>query len=192
MGERIIYLVRHGQAISGEPFDKLGNGLTPLGQRQARWAAKRLKYLPIDVIHHSTLRRAAETAAIIGEQFPQVPLRPSRLLWECIPGWPIHVRRYLQHISREEIKRDRQRAERALRKFFRPVRGADRHEVIVAHGNIIRCLVLSVLGMPPKLWSHSDIHNCGLSEVQIFPDGIMILIGLNETGHIPRKWLTYL
>jgi serine/threonine-protein phosphatase PGAM5 len=192
MGTRIIYLVRHGQMGKGDPPDELGNGLTPLGQRQARRAALRLSGLPVSIIHYSTLRRAAETAHILAEQFPGVPLRPSRLLWECIPGWPISVRGYFKNIPRQEIEQGRRRAARAFRKYFRPTRGNDRHEIIVAHGNIIRYFALSALQVPPALWTHTDIRNCGLSEVQIHSDGLMMLIALNDTGHIPRRWLTYL
>jgi probable phosphoglycerate mutase len=89
MGERILYIVRHGQMQKGAPLDELGNGLSALGKRQARWAARRLSDLPIAVIHHSPLRRAAETAAIVSERFPGVPVRLSPLLRECVPGWPI-------------------------------------------------------------------------------------------------------
>lgn len=195
MGERIIYLVRHGQADrTTESTDKLGNGLTPLGRRQARWVARRLSGLPINVIHHSTLRRAAETAAIIGEQFPQTPLCPSRLLWESVPGLPITVRQFINYkgVSRGVIKRDQERAARAFAKYFKPVRGNDRHEIIVAHGNIIRHFLLPALGMKMTLWTHTDIRNCGLSEVRVLPDGRTMLLALNDTGHIPRQWLTYL
>lgn len=192
MGIRFLYLVRHGQMAKGEPLDQLGNGLTALGQRQARWAARRFQGVPVSVIHHSPLRRAAETASIIGAQLPNAPLRVSPLLSEIIPGWPIHVRQYFQNTPAAEIERGRARAERALQKFFRPVRGADRHELIVAHGNIIRYFLLTVLGLRPKLWSQCDIHNCGLSEIRILPDGERLVIALNDTGHLPRQHRTFM
>ena len=191
MGTRIIYLVRHGQTGKGDPPDGLGNGLTPLGRRQARRTALRLSGLPVHAIHYSTLRRAAETAHIIAEQFPGVPLRPSRLLWECIPGLPATVRKDYPDISRREAERDWQRTGRAFAKYFRPARGGDRHEIIVAHGNLIRYFALRALGATPGLWTQTDIRNCGLSEIHIESDGVTMLIALNDTGHIPRRWLTY-
>ena len=48
------------------------------------------------------------------------------------------------------------------------------------------------MGAKPKMWSHCDIHNAGLSAVQIMPDGVMIVTALNDTGHLPREWLTFL
>ena len=191
MGTRIIYLVRHGQTARGDPPDELGNGLTPLGRRQARRVALRLSGLPVHAIHYSTLRRAEETAQIIAERFPGVPLRPSRLLWECIPGLPVTVRKDYPDISRREAERDWQRTGRAFAEYFRPARGGDRHEIIVAHGNLIRYFVLRALGVTPGLWMQTDIRNCGLSEIHIESDGVTMLIALNDTGHIPRRWLTY-
>ncbi|HKZ70434.1 MAG TPA: histidine phosphatase family protein [Anaerolineales bacterium] len=192
MGTRILYLVRHGQARPGEPLDDLGNGLSALGKRQARWAARRLMDLPVSAIYHSPLRRAAETAAVISEHLPKVPVRVSPLLRECVPGWPIHVRHYYQKVPRTQIEQERKRAEQALAKFFRPTRGPNRREILVAHGNIIRYLVLSVLGHPPKMWTNIDFHNAALSEVHIFPTGERILLRLGDNSHIPQRWLTFL
>lgn len=192
MGTRILYLVRHGQALSGEPPDDLGNGLTALGKRQAHWVAKRLKALPIHAIHHSPLHRAAETAAIISEHLPDAPLQMSPLLRECIPGWPIHVQQYYRKVPRAQIEQERTRAEQALTKFFRPTRGPDHHEILVAHGNLIRCLILSVLGHPPKLWSHIDFHNAAFGEVHILPTGERLLLRLGDNSHIPQRWQTFM
>lgn len=192
MGTRIIHVVRHGQTAQGGPPDELGNGLTSLGQRQARRVTLRLSDLPVSVIHYSTLRRAAETAHIIAEQFPGVPVRPSRLLWECIPGLPVTVRNDYPAISRRAAARDWKRAGLAFDKYFRPVRGGDRHEIIVAHGNLIRYFALRALGVTPGLWSQTDIRNCGLSEIHVESDGVTMLIALNDAGHIPRRWLTYM
>jgi broad specificity phosphatase PhoE len=192
MGTRILYLVRHGQALPGKPLDDLGNGLTTLGKRQARWVARRLRALPISAIYHSPLRRAAETAAVISEHLPDVPIQVSSLLRECIPGWPIHVRHFYREAPRVQIEQERKRAEQALAKFFRPTRDPDRHEILVAHGNLIRYLILSVLGHPPKMWTHIDFHNAAFSEVHILPTGERVLLRLGDTSHIPQRWLTFL
>jgi probable phosphoglycerate mutase len=173
-------------------YDALGPSLTRLGQRQAGWVARRLQKLPITAIHHSPLRRAAETAAVISQQLPDVPMQMSPLLAEIIPGWPTHVKQYYRKVSRAQIDQERRRADQALDKFFRPTRGADQHEVIVAHGNLIRYLVLSVLGHPPKMWTHIDFHNASLAEVHILATGERLLLRLGDNTHIPNRWLTFL
>ena len=101
------------------------------------------------------------------------------------------VRKDYPDISRREAERDWQRTGRAFAKYFRPARGGDRHEIIAAHGNLIRYFALRALGATPGLWTQTDIRNCGLSEIHIESDGVTMLIALNDTGHIPRRWLTY-
>ena len=90
MAQRFLYLLRHGQyARNGSlPGDSDGR-LTMLGREQVALAAGRLAGLPITTIHHSTMRRAVETAEVVAARFPRVTLQPSALLRECIPFVPI-------------------------------------------------------------------------------------------------------
>lgn len=119
-------------------------------------------------------------------------MQMSPLLAEIIPGWPTHVKQYYRKVPRAQIDQERRRADQALDKFFRPTRGPDQHEVIVAHGNLIRYLVLSVLGHPPKMWTHIDFHNASLAEVHILATGERLLLRLGDNTHIPNRWLTFL
>jgi serine/threonine-protein phosphatase PGAM5 len=92
LGERTIYLVRHGQSErTAGAEDSFGPGLTTLGREQAALIAERLSRLPISAIHHSTLRRARETAEIIGSRFPEVKPRASSVLCECMPYVPPYL-----------------------------------------------------------------------------------------------------
>jgi serine/threonine-protein phosphatase PGAM5 len=220
MGKRIIYIVRHGQTDrSAVRRDSLGNGLTELGREQAERTAERLRALPIDIIHHSTLRRAAETATIIATPFPDVPLRPARLLHECIPCLPTaFVEWYTgqaagssegsQHRIPAEfgqwmnlwsadtewsvIQQGMAQARRAFEKYFIPTHRAERHEVLVCHGNILRYFVCRALQVPGEAWIHTDVHNCGISEIEIESDGRVLLISHNDTGHLPYPMRTYI
>ena len=70
MGERTVILVRHGQLdMKAFALDGFKAGLTPLGRRQARRTASRLRTIHVDAIHYSTLGRAAETARIMAPAF---------------------------------------------------------------------------------------------------------------------------
>lgn len=70
-----IYIVTHTQSqhhVDGVVGGWFDTGLTELGQRQARATAERLQALidaPPKLIVSSDLKRAAETAAIVGEAF---------------------------------------------------------------------------------------------------------------------------
>ncbi len=220
MGKRIMYLVRHGQTDrSATSFDQLGNGLTQLGREQAQLTADRLSKLPISIIHHSTLRRASETAKIIADRLVDIPVRPSRLLQECIPYVPAAFVEWYSHTSIDEIQHQRHlippemkqwlnlwspdtersrieqgmaQARRAFEKYFIPTHRAERHEILVCHGNILRYFVCRALKISEEAWIHSDVHNCGISEIVVESDGHVMLVSHNDTGHIPYHMRTYI
>jgi len=220
MGKRIIYVVRHGQTDrAAVRRDALGNGLTELGREQAERTAQRLRSLPIDIVHHSTLRRAVETATIIASALPDVPLRPARLLHECIPCLPpAFIEWYTNHATSSiedrqhtlppelgqwmnlwstgtewsVIEQGMAQAQRAFEKYFIPSHRAERHELLVCHGNILRYFVCRALQVPGEAWIHTDVHNCGISEIEIGSDGRVLLVSHNDTGHLPYPMRTYI
>jgi len=220
MPERTIHLVRHGQTErSSSRRSRLGNGLTALGRQQAELTAQRLSALPISTIYHSTLRRAKETAEIIAGGLPGVPVRASAMLRERIPCLPAAFAEWYTGLSPRELKshdlevpvemglwfgmwprgtawkvmeRDAAQAERAFERHFKKARGADRHDIIICHGNIIRYFVCRALQAPPESWVNTDINNCGISEIAIKPDGRIMLISHNDTGHLPHDMKTYI
>src|SRR5262245_25278384 len=163
MATRSLYLVRHGQYedVSTPPAEEDGP-LAATGREQARLTARRLQAFPLQVIHHSDLQRARETAAIIADQFPGLPLRASPLLRECIPHVPERAalspsfRRLFARLPGEVLEQGRAQAEAAFAAYFKPARGTDRHELVVSSGNLIRYFMCRVLGAPPGAWWKAD------------------------------------
>jgi serine/threonine-protein phosphatase PGAM5 len=198
MAPRILYLVRHGQEDHHhQPADNLEGRLTAVGKKQAVLTAQRLRELPISLIHYSTMRRAAETAHIISLYLPHVPVRPTKLLWECTPPLTHEMRhKFFSHISDDELQRSRLQLERAYDKFFKPARGTERHEVLVCHGNIIRYFMCRAMGAPFELWHHTDIRNCAITEIVVEPEsrikGDIMLASHGDVGHLPPNLSTYL
>ena len=78
---RFLYLVRHGEA------DDEG-GLTEAGRQQAGAAGERLRNVRFSVIRHSPEQRAEETADLIADCLPGVPIGPSGLLGDYLPPVP--------------------------------------------------------------------------------------------------------
>ena len=77
-------MFRHGQTADNAAGILQGHRdtlLDELGRTQARWAAERLKDTQIDAIYASDLKRAFETARIIGETAGVDPI-PSKGLRE--------------------------------------------------------------------------------------------------------------
>lgn len=198
MGRHHLHLVRHGQqAAPNQTPDVLGNPLTALGRRQARRLADRLGRelgeAPRLSIHHSTMRRAAETAAFVAARLPQARLRPARDLWE-IPAVsvPPEFAAWFAHFSPEQVEAGRAQAEQAYQRLFRPVRGQDRHSVVVCHGNLIRYFLSRAFTLPDATWLHFDTSNAGLTEMVIEADGRARLVAFNDVGHLPAAWRSFI
>src|SRR5208283_5233062 len=139
MGTRTLYLIRHGQMDPNfNRDDPREGGLSKLGRKQAALTARKLGSIPVSMIYHSTLRRAAETAQIISHSFPGVRCVGSKALWECIPSIPPGVETCFVGLQEDQMLRDKERAARLFARHFVPTRGSDRSEVVVCHGNLIR------------------------------------------------------
>ena len=213
MATRHLYLVRHGQREPGPGDDELGPSLTVLGWKQAHQAARRLATLKIDVIHTSSLRRTMETAQILAVEQPNIPIRPARLLWECVPAMPdFALQWFAEHpdpdTSRppekmepwravwsemenvEQLQTDFEQACQAWEKYFIPAKGKDRHDIIVSHGNLIRYFVMRALQAPPEDWINMDIYNCSICQINIEANGRPMLISHNDSGHLHTDQLT--
>ena len=200
MATRAVYLIRHGQhrqleydkasGLTVEQANKLDGGLTPIGVEQAQLTAQRLSSLPITAIHCSTLSRAAETAMIISQKLPDIPVHRSRGLWECIPCVPAALAQDLARIFTGDLSPGQKQAARAFDRYFKRARGDDKHEILVCHGNLIRYLACRVLQALPESWVNMGSNNCGVSQVLIKPDGRMRLMSYNDVGHLPDRLRT--
>ena len=186
MGERILYLVRHGQLdLHAFAEDQRTAGLTALGRQQARFTAKKLRSLDVSAIHCSTLRRAQETAEIISKEFPKIVVRASRLLWELPNLGPVDDEEW-----RNVFANGKQRGERAFMKYVRPTRQKQRVEILITHGNLIRYFACRVLGIEPESWSRLGFSHCGITKLSITKQNNVRMICYNETGHLPDRLRT--
>ena len=181
---RTIYLIRHGNY---DPADKKSDGgtLTPLGIAQARLVAARLRSLPVNFtsLHASTMTRADQTARIIQQSLSQLTAQMSPLLRECTP------RSRRADLMAKEKPADLDAAEAQLNQafatYFVPARGADQHDILVCHGNVIRYLVTKALGVDTQAWLNLSLAHCSLTIIQVAPDGSFKVLAFADAGHIP-------
>lgn len=183
-----LYLVRHGAYVPDRHADpKLGPGLTALGISQARLIAARLSGsgVSFDSMTSSTLLRARETAAVMHQTLANVPLGQSPLISECTPPLP---EKGDDEVVRAECAKQ---LDQAFAEFFTVAKGARRSDILVAHGNVIRYLVVKALKVDPRAWPGMSVAHASLTVIQVQPDGSMKVLAVGDSGHIPGPLLSW-
>jgi serine/threonine-protein phosphatase PGAM5 len=182
-----VYLIRHG-IYDSDPDrnadDVVANGLNALGHEQARLAGARLAALPIKpaALVSSTYRRARETAEDIGRALGMTPTLDS-LLHECTAT--SDRADYMKNHPAAEIAWCDSNLALAWNKYMVPSPEADRHDVLVCHGNVIRWFVSHALSGDPRHWPAMEIANGSLTILAVRPDGSVRLVMFNDVGHLP-------
>lgn len=182
---RTLYLVRHGAYRADSSVDpNVGPGISALGVAQAQLVSSRLAGMRVrfDSITSSAMTRASETAAVIRETLVDVPMAQSPSLNECRPP----SIRTPERASAEEAACAR-RLEAVYAERFKPAAGAASHELIVAHGNVIRYLVTRALGVDTRAWLGLSVAHASLTVVRVLADGSMIVVSVGDVGHIPQS-----
>lgn len=190
-GVRTVYLIRHGEYDHDDERDPdVGRALVPLGVAQARIVGSRLRGLPVEMtsLHSSTMTRARQTALVIGEEFPDLELQTSRLIRECTP--PTWREDIMAEETETGLEACTAQLEEAFPLYFAPSPDADRHDVIVCHGNVIRYFVTRALKVDSMAWLGMSIGNCSLTVIKIKADGSMKLLSFGDVGHLPPNLLT--
>jgi serine/threonine-protein phosphatase PGAM5 len=186
MANRLLYLARHGESEATKASNPEEGGLTAIGRQQSELLGKRLRGIEFAAIHHSPWRRAAQTAAIVAEHLPGVPLLSSDLLQECIPAMPDRQRltpsqaEFFDHLPKQRLAAGPAQAAAAIQAYAGPVT-EDRRELIISHGNLINWFVAQA---PDQAWLRMLDYSCALTVILYFPDRTR-LISYNDMGHLP-------
>lgn len=191
---RNILLIRHSQYNLSGNSDK-EKILTPLGREQAELTGQRLAALGLkyDVLIHSSMARATETANIISKHLPGpgVELLSCDLLREGAPIEPIPP---VTHWKPDAVyHEDGARIEAAFRRYIHradPKQKEDSYEIIVCHANVIRYFVCRALQFPPEGWLRMGLNNGSITWLTIRPSGRVALRTLGDAGFMPPDKLT--
>ncbi len=188
---RNIFLVRHGNYVSDPTADKkLGPGLSPIGVAQAHLVGTRLASMPIhfDALYASPLQRARDTAAIIGEDFPGRTFSVLDDLEECTP--PTRRTEITRDDKPEQLAACKAQLDRLFDAHFKPAEAAERNEMYVCHGNVIRYLTTRVLGVDTRAWLEMSVHHASITQIRVEADGSFKVIAVGDSGYMPANMLT--
>ncbi|XP_026880975.2 serine/threonine-protein phosphatase PGAM5, mitochondrial isoform X2 [Electrophorus electricus] len=189
---RHIFLIRHSQYNLNGNRDR-EKTLTPLGREQAELTGQRLAALGLqyDVLIHSSMARATETANIISRYLPGVELVSCDLLREGAPIEPVPP---VSHWKPEAVyHEDGARIEAAFRRYIHraePKQKEDSYEIIVCHANVIRYFVCRALQFPPEGWLRLGLNNGSITWLTIRPSGRVALRALGDSGFMPPDKVT--
>jgi serine/threonine-protein phosphatase PGAM5 len=189
MANRLLYLARHGEYEAAQAAEPEDGELTEIGRQQSKLLGNRLRGIPFSAVHHSPWTRAVQTAELVAEHLPGVPLRPSDLLQECIPAVPDRHRltpsqaEFFDQLPKDQFAAGAAQAAAAIQAYAGPVT-EDRHELIISHGNLINWFVAQALDAPDQAWLRMLDYSCALTVILYFPHRTM-LISYNDMGHLP-------
>jgi len=195
-------LLRHGQTLLSVEKRFSGTGdqpLTEVGRAQAASAAGRLATSGATAVVASPVRRARETAELVGaalgvEVALEAGLRETDFgAWEghtfgeVGQGWPDEMAAWLADPDvpppggesfTATAERVREARDRVLASY------AGQTVVLVSHVTPIKTLLRFALDAPPSALYRMHLDLACLSEVQWFPDGPAVVRSLNDTAHL--------
>ncbi len=206
-----IYFLRHGvtewnalQKFQGS----IDVALSDKGREQAECAAGYFADISLDAIYSSPLKRAYETAQILGKcQGLNVEVVPefseiSFGAWEGLTHneieskWPGALAMLYSNPDKWQIPESesfeavRQRAMRGLQQILYSLETEEndeddeKHIVIVSHGVTIRMLLCGLLHLPTSVSWRLNLGNAGISRVDHYGEEGNWLSLLNYTDHV--------
>ncbi|MEJ3743523.1 histidine phosphatase family protein [Actinomycetes bacterium KLBMP 9797] len=183
MANRLLYLVRHGEAtVDGE--------LSLTGRKQAQLLGERLATVPLTAIHHGPLPRAAQTAGLISQHLPGVPLHCSEMVGDYLPpvpeprNLPEVYARFLDGTSADEYAAGAKLATAAIERYAVPA-ATETRELIVTHSFLIGWFVRHALDAPDARWLGLNAANCALTVILYRAHHPPTLVTFNDMSHLP-------
>jgi serine/threonine-protein phosphatase PGAM5 len=180
-----LFLVRHGEA-TGEDGDP---GLNPLGVAQSRLLGERLRGEGVVEVRHGPRRRAAETAAVLGE-LCAVPVVIDVALEDRTPVpapgqealYPERMRSWFAAVPVAERDDGGARLAAAVQACL----ADDRQLALVTHAFVVAWFVQHILGAPANAWTSIAAANAGLTTIDRRPGRPPQVAGVNDVGHLLR------
>lgn len=191
-----IYLVRHGETEWNKEYRLQGQADTRLndyGRELAQITAEALKEIPFDIIYHSPLNRAEETAVILrGDRKIDIIAdeRIKEMSFGIAEGCHIlsiknnpedpmynflkHPGRYTPPKDGEYFEEVAARSAAFMKETILPLEEKCRNVLIVAHGAVNRTILNAIAGIPVSDFWNIRLKNCAVSIIDL-TDGELTL-----------------
>lgn len=184
-----LLLTRHAETLENARSVVQGYGgtISPLGERQSKKLALRLRDEKIDHIYSSDLARAIKLTDEIRLFHSKIPLTLTKKLREV--DFTKYLRtpikdvnwRYVRDLESQEHLQTRAKC------FYDELvakTASDETALVVGHAGTIKAITSVLLDIHyNKIWDMDTPKNCSLSSFEISDEGIEI-ITLNNIGHL--------
>lgn len=184
-----IYLVRHGETEWNKEYRLQGQADTKLndyGRELAEVTSQALKDIPFDVIYHSPLSRAAETAVILKREREIDIIADNRIKEMSFgiaegchileiknnPQDPMynflrHPGEFIPPKNAESFDEVAVRSGAFMREVILPLEGKYENILIVAHGAVNRTILNAIAGIPNSDFWNIRLKNCAVSIIDL-------------------------
>ncbi|GAA4019800.1 histidine phosphatase family protein [Allokutzneria multivorans] len=165
MPERLLYLVNHG------------------AQEDCILLADRLSSEDFTALHHSPLAHAVETAQVLAQRLPGVPVHQDDLLDDDIPE---HVDTHAAYSAFRETG-GLKNAQAAEERYV-GVPERDERLLIVTNTVLIAWFARSAIATPPWRWAGLKLRGCGLTILSCKENRPPAIVSFNDAEHLePRS-----
>lgn len=200
-GMEKLFLVRHGETVWNSERRYIGRtdlSLSAKGKEQALSLARRFSSEKIEAIYTSPLKRAVETAKIIGEKVGLEPVILSELIevdfgeWEGLTYEEIKqkfgglIDRWLFSPSKVEIPsgEEWESVTKRVKHFLKQMaQRPEKTALAITHGGVIKTIIGLILDHQRVPFASFLISNSSVSAIG-FADGRPYLLYLNDTCHL--------
>jgi broad specificity phosphatase PhoE len=199
----LFYFIRHGETewnAAGRLCGRTDVPLSDVGRRQAQLLAVRLKPIPFEALYSSPLRRALETASILGHAIGREAVADPRLLELSYGAWegrtsdeikranPDVYRAWEQDpasVAPPEGESGEQLIER-LKPFLADVeqRHLSGNVVVVCHRTVCRLLACHIMGVPISEYRKRIPMDNGALNIFETMKGKWHVVALNDSSHL--------
>jgi serine/threonine-protein phosphatase PGAM5 len=186
MSLRTLYFVRnaHYTRDMGHPH----GSLTPTGQHQANLTAQRIAEYQCTAVICSTYRQMIETARSLA--IPNgLPIQESHLLRQydsfALEDGTLSRKQFMTALESQKTQ-----LSQVAQTFIMPAGDTQDTQLIVCHGNIIRDLICTALGINPANWSNRTLRHCSVSILTLDNEKRANLVTFDDTSHLPTSLLT--
>jgi serine/threonine-protein phosphatase PGAM5 len=125
---------------------------------------------------------------VIVDDLEAAPFATIDELAECTP--PTRRTEITAGIDAAELAACAARLDKVFAERFIPAHGAEAHDLLVCHGNVIRYLITKALGVDSKAWLEMSVGHASITQIRVEADGSYKLISAGDVGHLPANLLT--